>query len=76
MELSSQAQSLKPGLYRHFKGGEYKVLGVARHSETLEELVLYEHLDDASRWVRPLPMFLEEVDKDGYKGPRFKHVEE
>lgn len=74
MDLSLVAQSIKPGIYEHFKGGRYKVLGVARHSETLEELVLYEHLDDQTLWVRPLAMFLEEVDKDGYKGPRFKFI--
>jgi len=76
MELSAEAKSLKLGLYRHFKGKRYKVLGVARHSETLEEMVLYEHLDDKSLWVRPLPMFLEEVDKDGVKVPRFGYVDE
>lgn len=63
---------IKLGIYKHFKGKEYEVLGVAKHSETLEELVVYKKLyDDFSLWVRPLSMFIEEIEKDGYKGPRF-----
>lgn len=62
---------IKPGIYKHFKGGEYEVIGVARHSETLEELVLYTH--DGDYWVRQKEMWFEEVDKPelSYKGPRF-----
>ena len=68
---------IKLGKYRHFKGKDYQVLGVAKHSETLEELVVYKKLyDDHSMWARPLSMFTEEVEKDGYKGPRFKYVGE
>ena len=63
------------GLYRHYKGGEYEVIGVARHSETLEELVLYKALyDNGSLWVRPLEMFLENVIVDGVEKPRFEKV--
>ena len=68
---------IKIGKYRHFKGKEYQVLGVARHSETGENLVVYKKLyDDYSMCVRPLEMFMEEVEKDGYKGPRFEYIGE
>lgn len=61
-----------PGRYRHHKGGEYEVLGVARHSETLEALVLYRPLYNASGlWVRPYAMFFESVEVDGELLPRF-----
>jgi hypothetical protein len=60
------------GRYRHFKGGEYEVLGVVRSSETLEPLVLYRPLyDDSGLWVRPYAMFLEQVEVDGALRPRF-----
>jgi len=68
---------IKLGKYRHFKGKDYQVLGIAKHSETREDLVVYKKLyDDHSMWARPLSMFTEEVEKDGYKGPRFKYVGE
>jgi hypothetical protein len=61
-----------PGRYRHYKGQEYEVLGVARHSETEEELVVYRALYGAfGLWVRPLGMFEELVDIDGRLIPRF-----
>ena len=64
--------TIKPGRYRHFKGKEYEVIGTARHSETLEELVVYRALyDDGGLWVRPAAMWSETVDRDGYRGPRF-----
>jgi len=63
---------LKLGKYRHYKGKDYEVLGVAKHSETLEELVVYRALYGGGQiWVRPLKMFLEEVEVDGKKIPRF-----
>ena len=65
------------GKYEHYKGGQYEVLGIAKHSETLEELVVYKKLyDDFGLWVRPLKMFLEEVEFKGAKVPRFKYIEE
>ncbi len=61
-----------PGRYRHYKGQEYEVLGVARHSETEEEFVVYRALyGDFGLWVRPLAMFEELVDIDGRLIPRF-----
>ncbi|AJE02237.1 DUF1653 domain-containing protein [Geobacter pickeringii] len=64
-----------PGLYRHYKGGEYRVIGTARHSETDELLVVYRCLyDNDSLWVRPLAMFMETVVVDGAELPRFRPV--
>ena len=64
--------TIKPGRYRHFKGNEYEVIGTARHSETLEELVVYRALyDNGGLWVRPAAMWSEIVDRDGYHGTRF-----
>jgi hypothetical protein len=60
------------GRYRHYKGGEYEVLGAARHSETLEPLVVYRPLyDDSGWWVRPHAMFFGTVEVDGRRVPRF-----
>jgi len=67
------------GKYRHHKGKFYRALGVAKHSETLEELVYYECLYDnphGKYWVRPKKMFLEEVVVNGKKIPRFALVED
>jgi len=61
--------TIKPGRYRHFKGNEYEVIGTARHSETLEELVVYRALyDNGGLWVRPAAMWSEIVDRDGIDG--------
>lgn len=63
------------GRYRHFKGAEYEVVGIARHSETLEELVIYRPLyGEMGLWVRPRAMFLEEVEVDGKLRPRFSRI--
>ena len=68
---------LKPGLYRHFKGNLYRLLYVAKHSETLEPMVVYQALyGDQGIWVRPASMWSERVERDGYCGPRFYPVEE
>jgi hypothetical protein len=67
--------SIQLGRYRHYKGGEYEVLGVVRHSESLEPLVLYRPLySDSGNWVRPFAMFLEPVEHDGKSQPRFSLV--
>ena len=63
------------GRYRHYKGGEYEVIGVVRHSESLEPMVLYRPLYNATgHWVRPLTMFLENVEHGGVTQPRFSLV--
>ena len=68
--------ALTAGLYRHYKGGEYEVLGVVRHSETLEPLVLYRPLyNDSGLWVRPYTMFTEQVAINGHNRPRFALVQ-
>lgn len=69
--------ALRPGRYRHFKGGEYEVLGVARHSEGLEDMVVYRPLyNDTGLWVRPLSMFTEQVERNGKTEPRFTFLDE
>ena len=68
---------IKQGRYRHFKGNEYRVLGMARHSETMEEMVVYQALyGEQGIWVRPAHMWNETVDRDGYRGPRFTYIGE
>ena len=70
-------ESIKPGRYRHFKGKEYEVLGVARHSETQEELVVYRALyGDFGLWVRPVSMWNEIVERDGKTFRRFTYIGE
>lgn len=68
---------IQPGIYRHFKGNLYEVIGTASHSETLEEMVVYRALyGDGGLWVRPAAMWSEWVDREDYHGPRFTRVEE
>ncbi len=67
---------LKPGKYRHFKGNEYQLIGLATHSETMEPMVIYRALyGDGNLWVRPASMWSEEIIRDDYRGPRFIFVE-
>lgn len=66
---------MKTGKYRHFKGNEYEVIAVARHSETLEEMVVYRALyGERGLWVRPKAMFEEPVERDGKTFPRFTYI--
>lgn len=70
-------KTLELGTYQHYKGGKYLVLGIAKHSETKEDLVVYVTLYDndmANMWVRPLKMFLEEIEVDGKMVPRFRKL--
>jgi len=68
---------LKKGLYQHYKGNQYEVIDIVRHSETEEELVLYRALyGERGLWVRPLAMFTEKVSVDGLCMPRFDYVGE
>jgi hypothetical protein len=67
----------RPGRYRHYKGPEYRVLGIARHSETLEPLVVYQALyGEHGLWVRPAAMFVESFELDGARVPRFRFMRE
>ena len=68
---------IRPGRYRHYKGNDYEVVGVAKHSETEEEVVVYRALyGERGLWVRPLVMFLETVVVEGRPQPRFQFVAE
>ena len=66
---------LKPGRYRHFKGNEYRLICTARHSETLEPMVVYQALyGEKGVRVRPAEMWSEHIERDGYSGPRFRYM--
>ena len=68
---------IKPGPYRHFKGNQYEVIGIANHSETMEPMVVYRALyGEHGLWVRPAAMWNEIVEKDNYIGPRFQYIGE
>lgn len=70
-----ESKNIKLGKYQHFKGSQYEVIGLAKHSETLEDLVVYRALyGDNDLWVRPLSMFMEEVEVAGEKISRFKYI--
>lgn len=69
--------NIKLGKYRHFKGGEYEVLGIAKHSETQEEMVVYRALyGEREIWVRPASMWNEQIQKDGKTFSRFTYIGE
>lgn len=77
MTYEEAVQSIRPGRYRHFKGREYEVIGIARHSEDESPLVVYRKLyDDLSLWVRPADMWNEEVVRDGRTFIRFMRMDE
>lgn len=68
-------EELQPGLYRHFKGNNYRLLYTAKHSETLEPMVVYQALyGEGGIWVRPAAMWNEHIERDGYSGPRFTYL--
>lgn len=68
---------VKLGKYRHFKGKEYEVIGIAKHSESLEDYVVYKALyGEYGLWIRPLSMFVETVEKDGKTYKRFEYIGE
>lgn len=69
---------IKLGTYRHFKGHNVEVIGVAKNSENIDEdFVVYQHMHNGhDLWIRPLAMFLENVERDGYSGPRFEYIGE
>lgn len=75
MGSAIESSMLKLGKYKHYKGKEYEVLGLARHSETLEDLVVYRALyGEQALWVRPLKMFVGEVEIGGEKKLRFEYI--
>jgi cyclomaltodextrinase / maltogenic alpha-amylase / neopullulanase len=66
---------IKPGRYRHFKGNEYEVVGLAKDSETMEEVVVYRALyGEHGLWVRSAKMFAETIERDGRTMPRFRYL--
>jgi len=70
-------EKIRLGKYRHFKGNEYEVIGIAKHSETLEEMVIYKALyGDGGYWVRPASMWNETVERDGKMVKRFTYINE
>jgi hypothetical protein len=74
-DAADTAVMLRPGRYRHYKGGEYEVQGVATHSETGEAIVVYRPLyGEGALWVRPLSMFIETIEQDGEAQPRFRYI--
>jgi len=67
----------KPGIYKHYKGHEYRFIGFAKHSETMEELVIYQDISEPELyWARPAPMFFETLEKDGKTIKRFEWIRE
>ncbi|MBR3706975.1 MAG: DUF1653 domain-containing protein [Firmicutes bacterium] len=69
--------TIRPGKYRHFKGNEYEVIGIANHSETMEPMVVYRALyGDGGLWVRPASMWDETIERDGKKFKRFTFIDE
>lgn len=81
MDIIKTNMKVKKGIYKHFKGDFYQVIGMARHSESLEEMILYRHVNEdpnkdffGEMWVRPATMFLETVERDGKKVPRFEFI--
>ncbi len=77
MNVISSDVPIVPGIYRHYKGKPYEVLGVSIHTETLEPLVVYRPLyeSDVQYWVRPYNMFIDTVSINGKQIPRFKKLE-
>lgn len=68
---------MKLGIYKHYKGNLYRVIGICRHAETLEELVAYQALyGDYGLWVRPRAMFEESIEVDGKETPRFAYAQD
>lgn len=73
----TKTQTVSSGIYQHYKGNKYRVLGIAKHSETLEDMVVYVALYEnevSNMWARPLSMFIDNVVVDGKSVPRFKKL--
>ena len=77
MQFEEAISTIPPGRYRHFKGNEYEVIGIARHSETEEPMVVYKALyGEGEMWVRPYDMFFGTVERDGKVIQRFTKISE
>lgn len=75
MTYEEATANIKPGRYRHFKGNEYEVIDIARHSETTEPMVIYRALyGDGGLWARPAAMWSETIERDGRKYQRFEKI--
>ena len=74
LRAQNKMAEIKIGKYKHFKGGQYEVIGLAKHSETLEEMVLYKNMSTGEFWARPIKMFLGEVEYKGKKVLRFEYL--
>ncbi|MBR2257818.1 MAG: DUF1653 domain-containing protein [Blautia sp.] len=75
MTFEDAVQTIRPGRYRHFKGNAYEVVGIAKHSETEEPMVVYRTLyGDGGLWVRPAEMWNEIVERDGKRYMRFEKI--
>lgn len=73
--MAPPSDTVEPGRYRHYKGNEYQVIGMARHSETRERMVVYRPLyGEGAMWVRPAAMFIEDVTINGKSMPRFERL--
>ena len=73
--MDTHIPEIVPGIYQHFKGKQYRVIGIATHSETGEAMVVYRALyGEQGLWVRPASMWTERIERDGYSGPRFSLV--
>ena len=76
MTYEEAVAAIEPGRYRHFKGNEYEVIGIARHSETCEPMVIYRALyGDGGLWCRPASMWNETVDREGKTYKRFEKID-
>ena len=77
MTYEEAVKTIPPGRYRHFKGNEYEVIGIARYSETEEAMVVYRALyGERGLWVRPVKMFFETIERDGKRMKRFEPVDD
>ncbi|NNM43582.1 MAG: DUF1653 domain-containing protein [Chlamydiae bacterium] len=75
--FSTRSKSIKKGIYEHYKGNTYKVIAVGRHSENLEEMVIYQDCSDESKWwIRPVSLFLETISIEDKEIPRFRFLRE
>ena len=77
LKVTDIMEEIKKGRYRHFKGNEYEVIGFGKHSETLEEMVIYKALyGEGEIWLRPVSMWNEEITRDGKTFKRFTYIGE